>query len=203
MNKIGIVDYGVGNVNSLIKSLKSIGFKSLKLSDTQSLKNCDLILLPGVGSFSYAIKELKKTKLDKFIINESKKHKPIIGICLGMQLLTNSSDENGKHKGLGIIPGKIKEFVNSDFHIGWNSIEIDKKLSFINKFNKHEFFFNHGYIYHGDDKNILCKTSYGNNVFASAIMKNNVVGFQFHPEKSQKVGLQLLKSTIKFLLKSN
>ena len=200
MIKIGVIDYGVGNVNSLNKSFKSIGFRSIKSDNAEVLEQSDVIVLPGVGSFAYAMDKLKKSKLDKFIVRESKKNKPIIGICLGMQLLTNSSEENGNHKGLGIIPGKIKQLKNSDFHIGWNNIEVSKELSFINKFNNHEFFFNHGFAYEGNDANILSKTSYGESSFASAIMKKNTVGFQFHPEKSQKAGLQILKSTINFLI---
>ena len=164
------------------------------------LEQSDVIVLPGVGSFAYAMDKLKKSKLDKFIVRESKKNKPIIGICLGMQLLTNCSEENGNHKGLGIIPGKIKQLKNSDFHIGWNNIEVCKKLTFVQKFNNHEFFFNHGFAYDGNNSNILSKTSYGNSSFAAAIIKKNTVGFQFHPEKSQKAGLQILKSTINFLI---
>tara|TARA_B110000259_G_scaffold97444_1_gene112611 strand:- start:1456 stop:2067 length:612 start_codon:yes stop_codon:yes gene_type:complete len=202
MIKIGVIDYGVGNVNSLNKSFKSIGFRSIKSDNAEVLEQSDVIVLPGVGSFAYAMDKLKKSKLDKFIVRESKKNKPIIGICLGMQLLTNSSEENGNHKGLGIIPGKIKQLKNSDFHIGWNNIEICKKLTFIQKFNNHEFFFNHGFAYDGNNSNILSKTSYGNSSFAAAIMKKNTVGFQFHPEKSQKAGLQILKSTINFLIKN-
>lgn len=106
MIKIGVIDYGVGNVNSLNKSFKSIGFRSIKSDNAEVLEQSDVIVLPGVGSFAYAMNKLKKSKLDKFIVRESKKNKPIIGICLGMQLLTNSSEENGKHKGLGIISGK-------------------------------------------------------------------------------------------------
>ena len=202
MTKIGIIDYGVGNVNSLNKSFKSIGFKSFKSSDKSVLKSSEVLVLPGVGSFPYAMDRLRQLKLDNFIIDESKKNKPIIGICLGMQLLTDSSEENGDHPGLGIIPGKIIELGNSDFHIGWNDIDICKELNFIKKFNKYEFFFNHGYVYRGHVKNILSKTTYKSNYFASAIIQKNTVGFQFHPEKSQKAGLQILKSTINFLLKS-
>ena len=202
MINIGIIDYGVGNVNSLNKSFKSIGFRSLKSSDVNILEASDVIVLPGVGSFAYAMHKLRKSKLDEFIVKESIKNKPIIGICLGMQLLTDSSEENGEHEGLGVISGKIKELEFSDFHIGWNNIEICKELSFINRFNKHEFFFNHGYAYEGDKKYILSKTVYGGNSFASVIKKKNTVGFQFHPEKSQKAGLQILKSTINFLIKN-
>ena len=184
MINIGILDYGVGNVSSLNKSFKSIGYRSTSSADTEILENSDVIVLPGVGSFSYAMKSLNKSNLDEFIINQSKKRKPIIGICLGMQLLTNSSEEDGMHKGLGIIPGKIKGLENSDFHIGWNNIETNERASFIKKFNNHEFFFNHGYAYKGSTKNVLSTTKYGKNQFASAIIKGSTVGFQFHPEKS-------------------
>lgn len=202
MLKIGIIDYGVGNVNSLNKSFKSIGFRPEKSSDINTLQQSDLIVLPGVGSFAYAMDRLRKSKLDKFLINESKKHKPILGICLGMQLLCNSSDENGIHEGLGIIPGEIRELEDSDFHIGWNNVEFCKQLTFIKKFNNHEFFFNHGFAFKGINRNTLSKTLYGKNLFASAIIKDNTIGFQFHPEKSQKAGLQLLQSTVKFLTRN-
>lgn len=202
MTSIGILDYGVGNVNSLNRSFKSIGFRSITSANIDLLSQSDVLVLPGVGSFPYAMTSLKKSKLDKYIINQAKIKKPIIGICLGMQLLTNSSDENGVHKGLGIIPGDIKELANSDFHIGWNNIKVNKKLRFMNKFNNYEFFFNHGYAYSGKNKNVLSLTKYGKNNFASAIINENTIGFQFHPEKSQKAGLQILQSTINYLIKN-
>jgi len=198
--KIGIINYGVGNIHSLHKSFKTIGFRSIKSNEPSVLERCDIIALPGVGSFAYAIKKLTQTNLDRFVINQSKKKKPIIGICLGMQLLTDSSEENGIHSGLGIIPGKIKKNYNSDYHIGWNNIEVNKQKSFINKFNNHEFFFNHGFSFKGESKYILSKTIFGES-FASVINKGKTIGFQFHPEKSQKAGLQLLKSTINYLTK--
>ena len=200
MIKIGIIDYGIGNVYSLVKCLKSIGYRAITSSDSLILEKCDLLVLPGVGSFPYAMKQLFASKLDKFIINQSKSKKPIIGICLGMQLLTQHSEENGGHLGLGIIPGKITKNKNSEYHIGWNNIETPKEKLFSKKFNNHEFFFNHGYSFQGNNKYILSKTNFGGS-FASAIMKENIIGFQFHPEKSQKAGLQLLKSTINFLIK--
>ena len=202
MIKVGIIDYGVGNIHSLNKSFKSIGYRSIKSYEPSILEECDVMVLPGVGSFPYAMKQLTKSNLDKFIIDQSKNKKPIIGICLGMQLLTEKSEENGEHNGLGIIPGQIKNNLNSDYHIGWNNIEIQKEASFIKKFNNHEFFFNHGYSFVGQSKYILSKTYFGES-FASVIMKDKTIGFQFHPEKSQKAGLQLLKSTINFLSKKN
>ncbi|MDB9992258.1 imidazole glycerol phosphate synthase subunit HisH [Amylibacter sp.] len=202
MIKIGIIDYGVGNVTSLSKSLRYIGFKPLISSDIKTLETTDLIFLPGVGSFNYAMEKLKITNLDEFIIHQSQLNRPIIGICLGMQLLTESSEESKCEKGLCIIPGKIKKLKNSNFNIGWNNIEVCKDVNFMKKFDKHEFFFNHGYAFEGSGKYFLSKTRYNNNLFASSIIKKNTIGFQFHPEKSQKVGLQLLKSTINFLVKN-
>lgn len=202
MINIGILDYGVGNVSSLNKSFKSIGYRSISSADKDLLKHSDVIVLPGVGSFSYAMKRLNKSNLDQFVIDQSINKKPIIGICLGMQLLTNSSEEDGIHDGLSIIPGEIKKLKKSDFHIGWNSIEICEQSSFLKKFNNHEFFFNHGYAYTGSNKYVLSKTKYSENQFASSIIKGNTVGFQFHPEKSQKAGLQILKSTINYLVRN-
>ena len=194
MIKVGIIDYGVGNTNSLNKSLKSIGYRSIKTYELSILEDCDVIVLPGVGSFPYAMEKLIRSKLAQFIIDQS--------ICLGMQLLTERSAENGEHNGLEIIPGEIKKNLNSNHHIGWNNIEVQKEVSFIKKFNNHEFFFNHGYSFVGPKKYVVSKTYFGES-FASVIMKEKTIGFQFHPEKSQKAGLQLLKSAIKFLLVKN
>ena len=200
MIKIGIIDYGVGNIHSLNKSFKAIGCRSIKSYQTSILEKCDIIVLPGVGSFGYAMKKLINSNLDKFIIDQSKKKKPIIGICLGMQLLTDKSEENGEHHGLGIIPGEIKRNSNLDYHIGWNNIEVNKKKSFIKRFNNHEFFFNHGYAFKGHSRYIESIAYFGES-FPSTISKGKTIGFQFHPEKSQKAGLALLKSTINHLIK--
>ena len=197
-----VIDYGVGNLLSVQRGLEKCGAKVIVTCNPKIILDGNRVVMPGVGAFSNAMKALKDLGLIVVLNELAKRKTPLLGICLGMQLLTNSSEENGNHKGLGIIPGKIKQLKNSDFHIGWNNIEVSKELSFINKFNNHEFFFNHGFAYEGNDANILSKTSYGESSFASAIMKKNTVGFQFHPEKSQKAGLQILKSTINFLIKN-
>lgn len=199
MTKIGIIDYGVGNVSSLSRSFKSIGFRTSISADKTQLNQTDVLVLPGVGSFPYAMEKLRQSKLDDFLIDASKKNRPIIGICLGMQLLTDCSQENGNHAGLGLIPGDIRALKNAGFHIGWNDVSVCNDSKFIKKFDKHEFFFNHGYAYFGDEDNILSKTVFRETSFASSIMKGSTLGFQFHPEKSQKAGLQLLKSTVSFL----
>ena len=196
MISVGIVDYGVGNVHSLSKSIRIAGFRPEISSSRELLSKSDIILLPGVGSFSFAIDNLKKSGLNSFIIKQSKINKPIIGICLGMQLLCSNSSEGGLNKGLGIIPGKIKRMRNSKFHIGWNSIQLRNKNHFLKRFNNHEFFFNHGYRYEGDEKYVIAKTEFGK-IFPTIIKKDNTIGFQFHPEKSQKAGIQLLRKTIK------
>ncbi|MBL6654569.1 MAG: imidazole glycerol phosphate synthase subunit HisH [Flavobacteriaceae bacterium] len=196
MISVGIVDYGVGNIHSLSKSLRIAGFRPEISSSKELLSKSDIILLPGVGSFSFAIDNLKKSGLDSFIIKQSKINKPIIGICLGMQLLCSNSTEGGINKGLGIIPGKIKRMSNSKFHIGWNSIQLKNKNHFLKRFNNHEFFFNHGYQFAGNQKYVIAETEFEKS-FPTIIKKNNTIGFQFHPEKSQKAGIQLLKKTIK------
>tara|TARA_B100000575_G_scaffold59744_1_gene45277 strand:- start:143 stop:751 length:609 start_codon:yes stop_codon:yes gene_type:complete len=196
MISVGIVDYGVGNIHSLSKSVRIAGFRPEISSSKELLSKSDIILLPGVGSFSFAIDNLIKSGLDSFIIQQSKINKPIIGICLGMQLLCSNSTEGGINKGLGIIPGKIKRMSNSKFHIGWNSIQLKNKNHFLKRFNNHEFFFNHGYQFVGNQKYVIAETEFEKS-FPTIIKKNNTIGFQFHPEKSQKAGIQLLKKTIK------
>ena len=200
MNKVFVIDNYDSFTYNLVHYLKEFNVTvkvcrndKFEMSDLLSYNKILLSPGPGIPEEAGKLKEVIRTYA---------KTKSILGICLGMQLLVNSSDENGIHKGLGIIPGKIKELEGSDFHIGWNNIEICKRQSFIKKFNNHEFFFNHGFAFQGNTKNILSKTLYGKNLFASSIIKNNTIGFQFHPEKSQKAGLQLLKSTVRFLTKN-
>ena len=194
MKLIGILEYGTGNLNSLRKILSSLNFRVLTSNDPDILINTDILLLPGVGSFNFAMSNLKNSGLDCFIKDQAKKEKAIIGICLGMQLLADSSTENGINDGLGIIPGKIIKIEHESYHIGWNNIYLEKK-NFLSPLNGEKFYFNHGYFYQGNDEYVL-GTSNHNESFASIINNKNSYGFQFHPEKSQVNGAKLLKYTI-------
>ena len=194
--KIGIVDYGIGNQSSIQNCLKSIGFKSSITNKIEELEESQIILLPGVGAFEPSMELLKRRKLDKYIIEKGKSDKPIIGICLGMQLLATKSNENGMHLGLDLIPGTVEKLSkNKKFHIGWNSVNALKKNNFYNYKNKY-FYFNHSYAFITKKDYSICSTKFDEIEFNSVIKKNKMVGIQFHPEKSQKEGRKFLFNLI-------
>jgi glutamine amidotransferase len=189
-----IIDYNLGNIKSIQSMLSQLDIYSFISSNRTKIKNSDIILLPGVGTFGSAMKFLKLKKLDKFIIDQYKKKKPIIGICLGMQLFFEKSYENGNHKGLGLIKGVLKKNLHS--HIGWNNL-IPISKDFYKIKNKY-FYFNHSYSVKSLKKNQSYFSNYENKII-SLIKTNNFVGMQFHPEKSQKNGLELMRSIIESL----
>lgn len=197
---IAIVDYGVGNLFSLVSSLKSIGADAVVTGKEQDLKNADKIILPGVGAFGDAIQKLKNTGLDKVIIDEAKGGKALMGICLGMQLLFDKSYEYGEHEGLGLIKGEIR-IIGDDVknlkipHMGWNSLKFTQPKSPVFKYlNDGDFvYFVHSYYGANCDESVIATTNYGADLTA-AVAKNNIYGCQFHPEKSGEVGLNILRA---------
>lgn len=198
---ITIIDYGIGNIGSVKNMLKKVGHKSIISSDINDIESAEKLILPGVGSFDYGMTQLKNYNLievlnKKVIIDKT----PILGICLGMQLFSNSSEE-GLKPGLGWINSKTQKFnfSNQDNlpipHMGWNTVTIkkDSKLLIDLPFDS-RFYFVHSYHIECEDENdILCRSDYGYE-FTCAIEKDNIVGVQFHPEKSHKFGMQLLKN---------
>ena len=189
--KLCIIDYKVGNIKSIQSLLSELDVNSYLSSDSNIINNADIILLPGVGTFGSAINFLKRKKLDKILINKFKQKKPIIGICLGMQLFFESSCENGNHKGLGLIKGKLKKNKNS--HIGWNNLH-NKKNDFF-KINNKYFYFNHSYSLKYSKFNQNYFSNYEEKIL-TLIKVNNFVGMQFHPEKSQNNGIDLMKKIL-------
>ena len=196
---IGIVDYGCGNFNSLKSVLRNINYNCIESKSIKQLDKTDLLILPGVGSFSHAAKNLRKSGLDKFLKKIHKK-KPILGICLGMQLFANIGYEKGKNKGLGIIPGKVEIIKEGKFNIGWKILNSNNKDSNLNRFSNKYFYFNHGYKFKTLEKYIYMKTSIKNKNIPTVIRKKNILGVQFHPEKSQLNGKVFLKTIIENLL---
>lgn len=195
---IAIVDYGVGNLFSLECSFGAIGADTVITGDKDVIEKCEKIILPGVGAYSDAIDKLKKTGLDTVIINEAKKGKPILGICLGMQLLFEKSYEYGEYEGLGLVKGEIRPIkdVAPDVkvpHIGWNTLEFQGEKPQIFKYvdNGSYVYFVHSF-YGADCDSVCATTDYGANLTA-AVAKGNVYGCQFHPEKSGNVGLDILR----------
>ena len=198
---VAIVDYGVGNLFSLTSSFKAIGAEVAVTKDENIIKNADKIVLPGVGAFGDAAAKLKATGLDKVVIAEANQGKPLLGVCLGMQLLLYKSYEFGEHDGLGLIPGEIRpisETISPDLkipQIGWNSLDFSGETSPLFKFVKNGDFVYFVHSYHGVncEANTIATTSYGGTLTA-AVAKDNVFGCQFHPEKSGSVGLNILRA---------
>ncbi len=199
--KIVIVDYQMGNIHSVSRKLKILGVDYEITNNADTLKQADKLILPGVGHFGKAMFQLEETNLipilNDLVLNQKK---PILGICLGMQLMAKHSEEGNTH-GLGWIDGQIARFQVKDKlrfkvpHTGWNQIKVYKE-SQINKGldNESEFYFVHSYFFQANnDTDILHKTIYEQE-FVSAIQKDNIVGVQYHPEKSHDDGLQLIKN---------
>lgn len=196
---IVIVDYGVGNTNSVSNAIKYLGYNKLTISDNQDvISNADVLILPGVGAFEEAVNNLRARKLD-LILNEEvlNKKKPILGICVGMQLMSTLSEENGIHKGLNWIEGKVKKLqLPKEFavpHVGWNDVTVNNiKPLFNRNVDNSNFYFDHSYFYHCDEAYVSAYCDYHIKVTA-AIQKDNIFGVQFHPEKSQTNGLKLFR----------
>ncbi len=197
---IAIIDYGVGNLFSLSSSFKAVGADVVVTGDASVIKSADKLVLPGVGAFKDAAQKLFSTGLDKVIKEEIANGKPLLGICLGMQMLFEKSYEYGEHTGLGLIKGnivpmqgKIPQGLNIP-HIGWNALDI-KKQSPILKYIKDGdcVYFVHSYFATDCDDSITASAEYGIPVTAS-VQKDNIYGCQFHPEKSGNVGLDILRA---------
>lgn len=195
---IGVIDYGMGNQGSLVNSLRSMGYRVSVARKPSQLKGKDLIMLPGVGAFPKAMQNLNKKGFSSYLL-DLKNTTPIIGICLGMQLLTESSDEQTHTEGLGIIPGKVIQIQGKGWHIGWNKVIIKKDNSFLKIFNNRDFYFNHSFRYEGSERYQIAKSGKPYSC-AAIIRKGSAYGVQFHPEKSQRLGKNLLSKLIGHIL---
>ncbi|WP_457568481.1 imidazole glycerol phosphate synthase subunit HisH [Desulfurobacterium sp.] len=201
---IAVIDYGMGNLRSVSKAVEYVGGNVTVTDDRTRISNAEAIILPGVGAFKDAVKNLKKRGLWEVIIREIEKGKPFLGICLGLHLLFEKGYEFGEEEGLGIVKGKVIRFeLPPEYkipHMGWNQISIKKESRFLKGIKNGEFFyFVHSYyVKPEDDSVILTTTNYGID-FVSSIEKDNVIATQFHPEKSQKAGLKLLSNFLKMV----
>lgn len=199
---IALVDYGVGNLFSLKSSFEAIGANVQVVSKPEELAGANKIILPGVGAFADAAEKLRLSGMDKALIAQAKAGKPLLGICLGMQLLFEKSLEYGVHDGLGLIPGCVRpiaEVIPESYkipHIGWNALDFQKESPlFSNIQNGDHVYFVHSYYAAECDENVIATTEYGG-ILTAAVQKDNVFGCQFHPEKSGKVGLEILKAFV-------
>ena len=201
MKRIGIVDFTVGNIGSIFNAFSFIGCDPILVKDKKDLEKSDLIVLPGVGSFKSGMEGLKYLNIIPELENQIFiRKKSVLGICLGMQLLFKSSEENEDIKGLGWIDGKIKKLdsINNNLpipHIGWNDIVIKKTSKIFDGLAEHrDFYFVNSFHCNINDKNLVIAETEYEEVFCSAFEKENIIGVQFHPEKSQKNGRILLKN---------
>ena len=197
---LAIVDYGVGNLFSLKHSFQAIGAEAVVTSDAAVIRSADRILLPGVGAFEDAAAKLRQTGLDEILISEAKKGKPLMGICLGMQMLFDKSYEYGEHAGLGLIPGCVSPIagrIPSDYkipHIGWNALKFTKSSPLFKYISEGDHvYFVHSYHAEQCEDAIIAVSEYGCDLTA-AVAKENVFGCQFHPEKSGSTGLNILRA---------
>lgn len=193
---IVIIDYGLGNLASITNALNKLGIQSRISGNPSVIKKAKALILPGVGAAGEGMKNLKVKGLDKIILQEIKKGKPLLGICLGMQLLFEKSEE-GKIECLGVFKGMVKKFKKERKipQIGWNNVLFTKKQKlFQNIPDKSFFYFVNSFYCQPQDKSIITGTTEYGERFASIVIKDNVVGMQFHPEKSADSGLQLLKN---------
>ena len=197
---IAIVDYGVGNLFSLESSFAAIGRDVTVTGDAAALRRADRIVLPGVGAFGDAAEKLRRTGLDAAVKAEAAAGKPLLGICLGMQLLFEKSDEYGEHAGLGLVPGAVKpiaDVIPADYkipHIGWNALHLTKPSPLMKYTRSGQcVYFVHSFAAFDCAESVIATAEYGPELTA-AVQRENVFGCQFHPEKSGDVGLDMLRA---------
>ena len=204
MVKVGVIDYGVGNLKSLTNALNQLGVASVVSNDSSELEKCTHLILPGVGAFGAAKALLTALQLDRFIIRSAQSGKPILGICLGMQLLMDSSTEFGEHKGLGLISGKVENLKalknNSDEqmllpNVNWLKVKLaEDNGGWLAAANLQSMYFIHSFGVAGHNSHCLGQAHYCNTAIAAIVGRDSVFGVQFHPEKSRGPGLNFLKS---------
>lgn len=203
--KLVIIDYKMGNISSVYNALKYLNIPVQLTNNKKKIKESSGIILPGVGSFGDAVKNIKELNIFELLITELNKGKPYLGICLGLQLLFERSEEYKKCKGFSIFKGEVVRFKEKGIkipHIGWNQILIKRKNPmYKNIKNNSYFYFVHSYYAKPKDNNIVSTTTFYGEEFVSSIYKDNIYAVQFHPEKSQEDGLKLIKNFADFCFK--
>lgn len=195
-----IIDYGMGNLKNVYNALNYLNIPSKISQDINEIESADKLILPGVGSFKAAMKNLNNLKLDELIKEKANNGTPLLGICLGMQMLFEKSYENGESNGLNLINGEVillnpKDNVKIP-HIGWNRLEINKDSILLNKLKEESFvYYVHSFAASNiKDENLIAFSNYGGIKVPAIVYKNNIYGTQFHPEKSGEIGLRILKN---------
>ena len=196
---IAIMDYGIGNLGSVKNAFDYLGFDAVITSDKDTILNADKVILPGVGAFSDAINTFKSYGFDKVLDELLKKNTPVLGICVGMQMLFDKDYEYGVHDGLKVLRGEVVKFdsCNNEYkipHMGWNQIHVVKDNPLLKGLDGKDVYFVHSYYVTGNTEDTIAKTTYANVEYTSAVQKGSLFATQFHPEKSGEVGLQILKN---------
>jgi imidazole glycerol-phosphate synthase subunit HisH len=195
----GLVDYGAGNIASVSRALTGLGYRCRVTRDMETLAAADVMVLPGVGAFPAAMAALHQHRLVDFIQNQARRGQPMIGICLGMQLLAETSSEHRLTAGLGLIPGQVVPLGEARWHIGWNTIEVLGDEPLLKPSDAKSLYFNHSYVFEAPAE-YRVGVSRLESPFTVAVRRGNIVGLQFHPEKSQIAGRELLKNVIEGLV---
>jgi len=193
---IAVIDFGMGNLRSVQKAIEHMGFECVVTADKKQIDSATHLILPGVGAFRDAMRNLNERNLVEVILDNCIiRKKPLLGICLGMQILFEESEEFGIHKGLGLLKGRVKRFdINLKVpHMGWNTVMLQKKEPLIGESGKFFYFVHSYYVQPADPSIVTGVTEYGG-TFTSYINKENIFATQFHPEKSERQGLKLLKN---------
>ena len=199
---IAIIDYDAGNLKSVEKALVSLGEDTIITRNFSEILSADKVILPGVGAFGDAMAQLKKYELDKVVHEVAEMEKPLLGICLGLQLMFESSEETPGVEGLHLLDGKIHRIPEAEGikipHIGWNSLDFPKESKLFQGISKQAYvYFVHSYYLKAADENIVAATTEYSTHIHAAVEKGNIFACQFHPEKSSAVGLQILKNFAK------
>ncbi|HLA78882.1 MAG TPA: imidazole glycerol phosphate synthase subunit HisH [Vicinamibacteria bacterium] len=198
---IGIVDYGIGNLGSVSKAFRCLGAEAFLSADTDRLRQADALVLPGDGAFGATMEEIRRRGLTAVIDEAASAGKPVLGICIGMQVLFEESEEHGRHPGLGLLPGRVRRF-DGDLpvpHMGWNRIAQRQQHPLLEGIAEGaHLYFVHSYFCDADDAVVVASSDYGRD-FAAVAGRGSVVGVQFHPEKSQAVGLRMVENFIRWV----
>jgi glutamine amidotransferase len=207
MTKVAVLDYGVGNVRSIMNALATLDCETSLTSDRDVIESSDKLIIPGVGAFAYCMVRLRASQLDLAIKAFAQSGKPLLGICVGMQMLFENSEEHGEHAGLGLLPGRVQRLpvaAGNDIrlpHIGWTQVEYARGRSHQSVFATlpadSNYYFVHSFACSpGEPDHCLAQTRYADVTFAAAVIKDNICGVQFHPERSGKAGLALLENFV-------
>ena len=194
----GIIDYGAGNLSSVANALKRLDVEARITKSAEDLEECEALILPGVGAFPTAMKNLDALNLVGYLRNAAQEGRSIIGICLGMQLLAEMSEEIKETSGLGLLPGWVRQMKSRKTHIGWNNIEVTMEDDTLRKSDGDIFYFNHSYTYMGSEEytTSIARVDAAGPKITASVKRGSVQGVQFHPEKSQLAGLKLLKAML-------